>query len=673
VACLQAACASIPAGQKAIDSVDIVGTDAIDSSDVKQRIATADSPRFLGLWQGFAFDYELYDPYVLARDLERVERLYRARGYYEAHVRAGRVEHVGEKHVRVTIVVEEGVPVRVGDVRLDGLTSLPIDDSAAALKATRNKLRHGELFDENDFIAAEKGIREALTDRGYAFARTSGETKVDLPRHVADVTYAVDAGQLARLGPITITGLEGVPEAPVRRALDLSEGDSYSSSKLESARHAALALGVFGTVEVLPNLENRSLPVVPITVRVVPTKLRSLKLGFGVELDSIRTDLHLNAGWEDRNFLGGLRRLSFDLKPGVVLWPTRLPTFDKPTDLLPESKARMELRQPGFIEARTGGVVRGEFNIYPVLFKELATFDQIQGYRDLKAGAGVDRTFGSLYASLFYNYQISFPFLYSGDDKGAKKVVLSYVDLTTTLDFRDDVIRPHKGIFIGNDVQFAGLGGGVSGSLFAKDVKVQPEIRGYIPISRTVTFAVRTTVGFLFPRNYRQAPTLDTPAGQRDDDTQIVYFRGFFSGGPNSNRGYPYRGIGPRGPVNFFLPASFPLQIAGDCKNNPDLAQCQFPLGGLTLWEASAEVRFPILGQLGGATFCDASDVSEDRSVRLNYPHLSCGGGLHYGTPVGPLRFDMGWQIPGAQGPRGYQEMADNPGYAVSIGIGEAF
>jgi hypothetical protein len=33
----------------------------------------------------------------------------------------------------------------------------------------------------------------------------------------------------------------------------------------------------------------------------------------------------------------------------------------------------------------------------------------------------------------------------------------------------------------------------------------------------------------------------------------------------------------------------------------------------------------------------------------------------------------MGWQIPGAQGPRGYQEMADNPGYAVSIGIGEAF
>jgi outer membrane protein assembly factor BamA len=398
-----------------------------------------------------------------------------------------------------------------------------------------------------------------------------------------------------------------------------------------------------------------------------------VKLGVGVELDSIRTDLHLNAGWTDRNFLGNLRRLSFDLKPGVVFWPTRLPTFDKPTDFLPENKARIELRQPGLFEARTAGVVRGEFNIYPVLFKELAAFEQIQGYRDLKAGVGVDRTFGRLYASLFYNYQISFPFLYSGDDKGAKKVVLSYVDLTTTLDFRDDVIRPHKGIFIGNNLQFAGIGGGVSGSLFAKDVKVQPEIRGYVPISRTVTFALRSTVGFLFPRNYRQAPTVDQTAAARDDDTQIVYFRGFFSGGPNSNRGYPYRGIGPRGPVDFFLPASFPSQVAADCANNRDLPQCQFPLGGLTLWEASAEVRFPIIGQLGGVTFCDASDVSEDRTVRLNYPHLSCGGGLHYGTPVGPLRFDFGWQIPGAQGPAGYQAVPGDPRYALSIGIGEAF
>jgi len=674
---LPGGCASLPPGRQAVDRVDVVGASAVAESDVKEKISTASSPRFLGLWQGLVFDYELFDPYVLERDLQRVERLYRARGYYEAHARAGRVERRANDHVAVTIVVDEGIPVRVREVRLDGLTAVPIDDAAAALAAVRGRLRYGEPFDEDDFVAAEAGIRAALTDRGYAFAQVSGEATVDLPAHVADARFAIAAGQLARLGPITITGLGDLPEAPVRRALDLSEGELYSSSKLESARHAALALGVFGTVEIQPDLRNPASPVVPLTVSVVPTKLRAVKLGFGVELDSIRTDVHLDAGWEDRNFLGGMRRLSFDLKPGVVLWPTRLPKPEKPTRVLPENKARGELRQPGLIEPRTAGILRGEFNIYPVLFREQTNPDEIQGYREVKGGAGFDRTLGSLYASLFYNYQISFPFSYFGDLQTASKVVLSYVELTTTLDFRDDVIRPHKGLLLGNVFQLAGLGGNVRGSLFAKDFKVQPEARGYIPISRTVTFALRSTIGLLFPQNYTPA---SRPPGagaeaetERLGDVQLVYFRGFFSGGPNSNRGYAYRGVGPRGPVDFFIPAYAAAQVAANCSANPTLPDCQFPLGGISLWEASAEVRFPILGGLGGVTFCDASDVSDRREVRLSHPHLSCGGGLHYGTPVGPLRFDFGYQIPGAQAPPGSEPAENGAPYAVSIGIGEAF
>src|SRR5262249_6526979 len=153
-----------------------------------------------------------------------------------------------------------------------------------------------------------------------------GSAEVDLNRHVADIVFTVTPGETARLGAVTITGLGVLPEEPVRRALDLSPGELYSASKLDSARQAVLQLGVFSDVEVNPILSEKGTRTVPVEVRVSPGDLREIKLGGGIELDTLRADIHGITGWENRNFLGGLRRLTLDLRPGVVLFPTRIPT-----------------------------------------------------------------------------------------------------------------------------------------------------------------------------------------------------------------------------------------------------------------------------------------------------------------------------------------------------------
>ena len=75
-------------------------------------------------------------------------------------------------------------------------------------------------------------------------------------------------------------------------------------------------------------------------------------------------------------------------------------------------------------------------------------------------------------------------------------------------------------------------------------------------------------------------------------------------------------------------------------------AQCLIPIGGFTLWEASAEVRFDISGPLGVATFCDAGDVAAGQAqIRLTHLHLSCGAGGRYDTPVGAIRLDIAYRI----------------------------
>jgi outer membrane protein assembly factor BamA len=701
IAFVAAGCAHLPKGRYAIDDVEFEGQSELKASDVEDKIATAASPRFLGLPQGVVVDYELFDRYVLERDLIRVERIYRAHGFYEAHARAGRVEKTSDGHVKVTIVVEEGQVVLLGDVKIEGITTLSIDDSAAVLKAVRRKkVREKQPFNEDNYDQAREGVVQALGDRGYAFAQVKGDVEVDLAKHLANVTFTVTAGQQARIGAVTISGLGDIPEEPVRRAVDLAPGEVYSASKLESARQAVLHLGVFADAEVSPDLTNPQSPTVPVTVRVVPTELRAVRLGGGIELTPVKTDWHVLTGWEDKNFLGGLRRLTIDMRPGVVLYPTSLSRLQLWDRYLPQGRANAELRQPGFIEARTGGTVRGGFNIYPVLFEDQIISDTVLGYRDLTSGVGLDRPFGPLHTSVFYNFQTSFPFAYGGSlPDGFNKVVVSYVDLTTNLDLRDDPLHPHKGLFVGNDLQFAGVpvtpNFRSTGDLFPVDLKVQPEVRGYIPIARRWTLALRATTGFLFPSNYASVANFQQAADVDAADVQLLYFRGFFSGGPNSNRGYPFRGVGTRDKLSFLLPGVTPSDVAGPCSTfgpgsleckaaitkycdaNRDAVACQFPTGGLSLWEASIELRFPIFVNvgLGGAVFCDASDVSRQQvHLRWLYPHLSCGVGLHYDTPIGPIRLDAGFQIPGLQvlDPNS-TEAPSSSFYAISLGIGEAF
>ncbi|NUP05227.1 MAG: BamA/TamA family outer membrane protein [Polyangiaceae bacterium] len=684
------ACTTIPKGMAAVDTVDVEGTDRVSSSDVEERLATAPTKKFLGLFRGIVYDYSLFDRSVLQRDLERVERFYRARGYYEAKARAGRVLFKDDDHVEVTIVVEEGEPVLVHEATVVGLAGLSEDDTEAARDAVDALVERGEPFEEEPFNDAQRAVKRALTDRGYAFAKVQQHADVDLPRHRATVVYAVTPGPKATFGATRVEGLKELTADGVLRAMNIDPGDAYSTSTIDRGRDAILALGTFTSVEIEPQLADPppANAVVPLVVRVREQKLRSVILGGGFQFDSIRARIHLQAGWEDRNLFGGYRHFQVDLKPGINLYPTRVPTFETPTAVLPEERFRASLRQPGFLEARMTGVITQELNTFPLLLGEKVAADApVVGYVEYKGSVGTERSFARyFFVSPTYNFQYDFPFTYVGAlDPNLTPLIVSYIGARGQFDYRDDRLKPHKGVYVQNDFQFAGLGGS------ARDFRIQPEVRGYIPLGSKVTLATRATVGFLFPLNYGETAQeharrreADVNAAALTRDLSLIYLRGFFSGGPSSNRGYPLRGVGPHGTVPFLNPGISMEQLALQCQldsDSYDEAICEVPLGGMSLWEASLELRFPIYEPLGASIFCDASDVSVEQLVlRFNYPHLSCGAGLRYDTPIGPVRVDVGYRIPGAQVPSGVDpRLEGDPDtifgapIAIAFGLGEAF
>jgi outer membrane protein insertion porin family/translocation and assembly module TamA len=676
-------CKTIPEGKSAVNEVQVRGADKVDGDDVIDKIATTETPKFLGLFRGILFEYALFDRFVLQRDLARVEAFYRSKGYYDVHARAGRVHQLDDKHVRVEIVVEEGPPVLVHTVHVDGLKGVPANIAAAASTAAKDGLPADKPFVEDDFKKTEGNVRRALTDNGYAYAKVKSDAAVDIVTHQVDVVLSVTPGTKCVFGEIRLEGLGALPESNIRRTIDIKPGTEYSQRELEDAQQALLDLGVFASVELLPDVPTEGAapgpPVVPIVVKLEPSRLRTVRLGAGAEFDALKTDVHGIFGWENRNFLGGLRTFSVQFRPGVVLYPLRVNNLVVPNKFLLEERLRLELKQPGLFEARTNGFLRPEFNVYPVLLNPDPPPDaRVIGYAETRNAIGLERTLWKAFGSISHNTQIAYPFGYlGGRDPTLGLVVISYPELFTSLDFRDNKVHPRRGLFIANTLQVAGkiFGGD------ADDIKVQPEVRGYVPLTKRFVFASRVSVGLLEPQNYgrvvRSRPSTFDPTDEaRTKDYQLTFFRGFFSGGPTSNRGYPIRGVGPYDVVPFLTPDIELAKINSECGQ-----QCRTPTGGFTLWEASAEVRIALGGPLSVATFCDASDVSpQTNDIRLTHPHLSCGGGGRYDTPAGPIRLDVGYRIPGMQVLGGLTPDEREPStfiggipIAVHIGIGEAY
>ncbi|WP_319482150.1 outer membrane protein assembly factor BamA [uncultured Draconibacterium sp.] len=103
-----------------------------------------------------------------------------------------------------------------------------------------------------------------------------------------------------------------------------------------------------------------------------------------------------------------------------------------------------------------------------------------------------------------------------------------------------------------------------------------------------------------------------------DDSGFIPVEDRFYSGGSNSIRGWSRSDLGPK-------------------------RESGTPLGGKSILEANAELRYPLFWRLSGVAFFEGGNVWEKAfSYKINELAYAAGGGLRVDTPIGPVRFDVG-------------------------------
>lgn len=178
-------------------------------------------------------------------------------------------------------------------------------------------------------------------------------------------------------------------------------------------------------------------------------------------------------------------------------------------------------------------------------------------------------------------------------------IQIARVGVSYVTDNRDDVLDPKRGVFTTSTFQVASkhLGSEVDFLSFFNQSTYQKK-------SGTGTLALSSRIGWKVP----YADTPDLPITER-----------YFAGGSTTLRGF---GVDEAGP----------------------------PGGGQLLTIGNVEYRVPLksfsIGTLGGAVFYDTGNVFE-RPQDFSLPDFthSAGLGLRFRTPLGPVRFDAGFNL----------------------------
>ncbi len=654
-----AACDKIPADRYGVARLRFEGVEELDAAALAACLATRErervslsfglratpdcgDPPFTGgrarvkLYTWPWTDWPLFDRTLWERDLDRILRWYQARGYPDARVVETRFDPEGAEEsdvveretecrreprgqgckVRITVVIDQGEPVHVRDLRLElprGLDASLVRDLERSVP-----LREGERFDEHGYEAAKEAMAARLAEAGHCRARVDGSVRIHRGQHWADVDYEVYPGPVCEIGRIALHGYDELPPSVIVRASYLEPGQTFRPSVLRDAQQGILALGSFSVVEITPHIPAEG-NVVPIDIRVEPAEKNRFMLGAGIQsglgATTLETeaqvanqwDVHALGRWESRRLFGGTRRLLLEERPRLV-WNSEFPrmegSFDPRTNL--GNLLLAEFEQAGFLEARTSLLVTTIYDFGPDPFEGFVRHAVRGGVevrrafwdRRLRLGAGLQAA----------AYQLPGRTMPDPDDE-AQDWFASFFQETAELDLRDVPVRTRKGAYFALRMQQTGYGLPADW----RYLRFVPDARAYAPLPGGLVLAGRVRLGMILVQKELTDVSQTNPVRFGPD---IHRFRG---GGPISNRG-------------------FLAQRLGDGE-----------AGGSRLWEASVELRMPLTENLWLAAFGDAGDSSREERFRWDYPQVSVGGGIRYYTIVGPIRLDAGFRIPSLQ------------------------
>jgi outer membrane protein assembly complex protein YaeT len=549
-------------------SITISGNHDFSDSDLLAVMQTKTRPAYK-VWQR----RPPFNTATFKADIGRIKSFYRVHGYYAA--RADYNLTLDGKRVSAKINVTEGKPVKINSLRT------AIEGGAPAPKelepSFKLPLKKGDTFTQAAYELGEAQLLDIYMHHGYAHAQVNRRARVFVGPRQAEIWYVVTPGNYGVFGATVVTGTKRVSPRLVLRQITYKRGEMFDSTQIATSRTKIVGLNLFRSVEFIPQKDPNNPRQVPIEIKVQEKPKHSLNLAVGYNTQS---QFNIGAQWNDYNFLGNGRQLSF-----LAQYSNVVSTVD------------LKLIQPFFFSEKSSFI--GEASAWQEVYQTYTlNAAQLQPRISYQFNPHLTTDFGWRLGYLKFNSLNPQTIAAIGGVRRNGILSGPYADIIWNN--TEDPFNPQHG-------EIATLYANTASHAFGGDYRywrVLGEVRKYHLLGWQTVLAGRLKLGF----EHSYGSIADIPLSER-----------FYSGGEGSVRGYGLRRIGP-------------------------LSSANQPEGGLSLVEGSLELRRPLFWKIGGSLFFDCGQVSKDQDrVPVDALQCGAGPGVNVNTPVGPMVVDLGF------------------------------
>jgi outer membrane protein insertion porin family len=658
-----------------VELVDITGNKYFSRPMLRLRLQIQPASKF--------FFHGRYSGALLKSDVANLQALYLSNGFRQAKIQTKVDDNYrgAENHIAVHIRIEEGPQTLVGAFHIAG--NQKIDAKAFPELSTAE----GQPYSEQSLSNDRESILNYYFNHGFSNATLDITTQPSPGQpDREDVTYTIQEGEQFFVSQVMVGGLDHTRDYVVQREIQVTAGEPLSQQDVLATQSKLYDLGIFSQVDTAVQNPEGSDPQKNVLVQVQEAKRYTFTYGLGLEFET-----GLPAGTKaPAGSTGVSPRVGFDI--------TRLNVGGRDQSLTFQSHVG-RLQQRGLISYEIPKLFNNErFKVFYTIFYDnsldVSTFtsQRLEGKIDLRQQIGKQQPNHSTSITYRFDYRRVKASNLASNFSPAEFSFLSLPahvggpGFTFIRDKRDNPLESTKGQYFTLDA-FAASSYFGSQADYGRALAQDSTYYAFGRPNHKFVFARSTTIGL--EQVYRGTRVLPPGACQVinliascPNETVIPLPEVFFAGGGNSHRGFGLNQAGPRDPDSGFpvggsalfvnseelrlppvslpyLGEGFGFAIFHDMGNvftaghdmiksmmrwhqfNP--SQClQFvpPLGFSTITPAA-------LDQYNGC-------VTQFNNSGYDYTSHAVGVGLRYKTPIGPLRFDFGYNLNPTAYPTGY-------------------